>query len=269
MARKTKTSRIGQVIDQVQEEPVQYLLADEIAQAQQIQDAFEGLPETDLVDILVQETIDVANPEIDELIGEADISEMTEDMVSDSDDDALYGGTVDTDEATVVKKVRKAKVEGEEKAPKAKREPSPYAGLSPHQKNRAIALAKYGTRPGYAANDFRIHIEPTLRAQIQAVLDGGKIRPSAKGKSHGGDRYLMGVAKAGWPEGAITIEYPDEYQAKRESAAAKRAEAAKAKVSASEAKKLAMEEARALEAAEAALEAQNAVATADSGQSEV
>jgi hypothetical protein len=162
---------------------------------------------------------------------EAPIMEQVEDQViaedqvvaeeTDTADDALFASA---DEPVPVKKARKGRTpkEPKEKPVKEPKPVSPYAGLSPHQKNRRIALEKYGTREGYTANDFRIILRPDVKETIQKILDVGTIRPSAKGKSHGGDRYLMQLARMGWPEGAAKIVYGDEYQAERDARQAER-----------------------------------------------
>ena len=59
-----------------------------------------------------------------------------------------------------------------------------------------------------------------MRAEIHAELLAGTIRPSTKGKSFGGDRYLLGVARRKWPEGAITIVTSDVLASRREAAEA-------------------------------------------------
>lgn len=83
--------------------------------------------------------------------------------------------------------------------------------LSPHQRNRRIALAHYGSRPDYPGNDFQICIDPELRRQLTTELDAGVVRPSAlRTGGHGSDRYLIALAKRDWPSGAAVIVYPDE-----------------------------------------------------------
>ena len=86
-----------------------------------------------------------------------------------------------------------------------------HAGLSPHQRNRRIALERYGSRPDYQGNDFEICLDPGLRRELTAELDAGVVRPSARRTGgHGSDRYLIALAKRGWPKGAAVIVYPDE-----------------------------------------------------------
>ena len=134
-----------------------------------------------------------------------------------------------SDEVAEPEPAKKTKQPKAPKEPKPAKEPkpvSPYAGLSPHQRNRRIALEKYGTRPDYTGNDFRVKIRADVREDILKALNVGTIRPSAKGKSHGGDRMLIQLAKMGWPEGAATIQYPDELAAEREAREAAKAEAA-------------------------------------------
>ena len=84
--------------------------------------------------------------------------------------------------------------------------------MNQHQQNRQTALAKYGTRRDYTGNAFIIHIDPEVRREIKAELDAGHVRPSAKirNNSHGSDRYLVALARRGWPVGAARIEYLDE-----------------------------------------------------------
>ena len=85
------------------------------------------------------------------------------------------------------------------------------SGLSPHRRNRRIALEKYGTRPDYPSNDFEICIEPELRKELRAELMAGRVRPSARRLgSIGQDRFLIALAKRGWPDGAAVIVYSDE-----------------------------------------------------------
>lgn len=204
------------------------------------------------------------------IVREEIVSAVTEAIgATDAPDIQINGGTTEVTEkaktrkpskksaevaaekaAAAAKRAEAREAKAKAKAEKPKREPSPYAGLSQHQRNRRIAWDKYGPESTPYDEHARYVIEPGLRAEIHAELAAGTVRPSAKGTSFGGDRYLNGVARRKWPEGAITILTGDALAERKAEAEAAKGLKAQEAAAAKEAKAAEREAAKQAKAAE-------------------